>query len=414
MDDVAHSAQSSRHSSSPEKGLHQSTCDFWDSEKEPAIKDACAQFDVPSLKALAQSEGGFLTDDLRRQAWPILLGHTTRADDASDSDPSHRSDLETPWQELPRHGDEDQVQLDVNRAFIYYPDNLSDSELAKRKTELSDLITEVLRRHPFLCYFQGYHDICQVFLLVLDPPLRAPLVARLSILRIRDFMLPTLSPTVAQLRLLPDILNAADSKLRRHLSGTEPFYALAGMLTMYAHNIEAYGDIARLFDVFIVREPVFSVYLFAQIVLSRREELFETSAEDPSMLHSILSKVPKELDLESLISDSIALLEKYPPTTLPSWRRISSSSCLKTARSDDSCTTQSLEDGRRFFQVQLAELRRAERWEELTKRAWVYRRPAGVIGTTVLVAIVAVYLRKHPAPVHYMTSILWRWLGRVL
>ncbi len=25
------------------------------------------------------------------------------------------------WKELPRHRDEDQVQLDVNRAFVYYP-----------------------------------------------------------------------------------------------------------------------------------------------------------------------------------------------------------------------------------------------------------------------------------------------------
>lgn len=28
------------------------------------------------------------------------------------------------WKELPRHRDEDQVQLDVNRAFIYYPDRM--------------------------------------------------------------------------------------------------------------------------------------------------------------------------------------------------------------------------------------------------------------------------------------------------
>ena len=28
-----------------------------------------------------------------------------------------------PWQSLPRHRDEDQVQLDVDRSFIYYPDS---------------------------------------------------------------------------------------------------------------------------------------------------------------------------------------------------------------------------------------------------------------------------------------------------
>lgn len=28
------------------------------------------------------------------------------------------------WETLPRHSDEDQVQLDVDRAFVYYPRGL--------------------------------------------------------------------------------------------------------------------------------------------------------------------------------------------------------------------------------------------------------------------------------------------------
>ncbi|CRK37829.1 hypothetical protein BN1723_018658, partial [Verticillium longisporum] len=70
--------------------------------------------------------------------------------------------------------------------------------------------------------------------------------------------LTSLDPTVDQLRLIPDILAAADPSLKHYLAGTEPFYALAGTLTMYAHDIQAYGDIARLFDVLLAREPVFS------------------------------------------------------------------------------------------------------------------------------------------------------------
>lgn len=251
-----------------------------------------------------------------------------------------------------------------------------------------------------------------MFLLILEPAIRAPLVARLSLLRIRDFMLPTLAPTIAQLRLLPDILHAADPNLRGHLDDIEPFYALSGTLTMYAHNIEGYKDIARLFDVLLAREPVFSIYLFAQIVLSRRQELLETAAEDPSMLHLILSKVPRNLDLESLVSDAITLFERHPPTTLPFWRRISSSSCLKTAGSVHTNATQSQEDGRRFFDMQLRELRRAEKWDEFIKGAWVHRRSASAIGIAVLVGIAAVYLRKHPTPMSYLTNVLWLWPGR--
>ena len=95
----------------------------------------------------------------------------------------------------------------------------SSLELDNRKKELSDLITEVLRRQPHLRYFQGYHDICQVFLLVLGKD-SAPAISRLSILRIRDYMLPSLAPALAQLRLLPSILNEADPILQGPKSGT--------------------------------------------------------------------------------------------------------------------------------------------------------------------------------------------------
>lgn len=298
---------------------------------------------------------------------------------------------------------------------MYLTTDLSESDLASRKSELSDLIIEVLRRDPFLSYVQGYHDICQVFLLVLDPPHRAPLVTRLSLLRIRDFMLPTFAATTEQLRLIPDIVKAADPTLREHLADTKPYYALAGTLTMYSHNIEGYRDIVRLFDVLLAREPVFSVYLFAQIVLNRRQELLETPNDDTTMLGFILSKIPKELDLETLISDAICLFDRYPPNTLPSWKRISSFSCLKTARSINACATQSLEDGRRFFAAQSRELSRAEKWNKLVKITSTYRRPVGAIGVaTVLVGLAAVYLHKHPAPLHCLTNFIWKYLGRVV
>ena len=104
-----------------------------------------------------------------------------------------------------------------------------------------------------------------MLLLVLGPPAAVDAVARLSILRIRDFMLPSLSPALSHLHLLPSILNSVDPKLCNHLSSTQPFFALAATLTLYAHDIQEYGDIARLFDVLLAREASYSIYLFAQV-----------------------------------------------------------------------------------------------------------------------------------------------------
>lgn len=53
---------------SSEKDVRRGDRDGPKLEKKLAIESACAQSDIPSLKALAESEGGFLTDDLRRRA----------------------------------------------------------------------------------------------------------------------------------------------------------------------------------------------------------------------------------------------------------------------------------------------------------------------------------------------------------
>lgn len=66
MDDDTDSARSSHHI--PEKDLSETICDESEVEKKLAIDKACARSDIPGLKALAESAGGFLSDDIRRRA----------------------------------------------------------------------------------------------------------------------------------------------------------------------------------------------------------------------------------------------------------------------------------------------------------------------------------------------------------
>lgn len=335
---------------------------------------------------------------------PILLGYNSVTDDDDDIKCDIKHEEDTSWKELPKHRDEDQVALDVNRSFIYYPKNQSPEKINQRKEELSILITHVLRQQPYLCYFQGYHDISQVLLLVLGASPSTTALAHLSTLRIRDFMLPTLAPALSQLRLIPSILNAVNPTLCAHLSQTQPFFALSGTLTMYAHDIQEYGDIARLFDVLLAREAVFSVYVFAQIVLNREEELFETPADEPEMLHSILSKLPKPLNLEKIIADTVRLFEKYPPENLRAWRGISKNSVLKTARWQEQMLRQHVEEeGKAYFERQVRELEWAERRDIVLGLAWKYRRPVGALGMSLLVGLLSIYLRKSGASSSLLT-----------
>ncbi len=289
--------------------------------------------------------------------------------------------------------------------FPHSPD-LSESDLERRRSQLSALISQVLRTCPYLCYFQGYHDICQVFLLVLRPAWAAQCVARLSVLRIRDFMLPNLGPTTAQLRLLPDILGRADPALRRHVATIEPFYALAGTLTMYAHNIEAYHDIARLFDVLLALQPVFSIYMFAHIVVDRRDEILDI--DEPDLRHVRLSRVPANMDLDALLARSAALFADHPPESLRAWRGISRASALRTARDAGHAAGQTLQDGEAFFDRQAKELRWLDLRNSLLSVAWAYRRPAKALGMAVAVGLVAFYMRRNPALVNSIASFFAR------
>ncbi|KAG0649260.1 GTPase-activating gyp10 [Hyphodiscus hymeniophilus] len=372
--------------------------------KAVAILEACRWKDVEALRRLATSQGGLVSDEVRRQAsrvgaaCPNIVMKIKYS--WTSTDPLY---ITLTARHLP-------PSVTYHNPLTCHRTDQSSSDLLLRKGELSNLIIEVLRRQPYLCYFQGYHDICQVFLLVLSPLDRAAAVARLSTLRIRDFMLPTLAPALAQLRLIPAILYAANPRLCTHLSQTQPFFALSGTLTMYAHDIQEYGDIARLFDVFLARESVFSVYMFAQIVLQRSGELFETPADEPEMLHSILSKLPTPLDLETLIENTATLIEMHPPSTLMTWRSISQYSVLKTSSYPDQTSNQTLEDGETYFNRQVKELQWTEQREKILTTIWTYRRPAGAAGLAMLVGVLSFWLRKSSGP-SGLYGAIWRYLS---
>lgn len=283
-----------------------------------------------------------------------------------------------------------------------------EEELDKRKQQLSDLITETLRRYPMLCYFQGYHDIAQVLLLVLGAQLARPAFSRVSLLRIRDYMLPSLSPALKHLHLIPAILEVTDTRVRRHLAGTQPYFALAAALTLYAHDIEEYQDIVRLYDFLLAHEPVVAIYLFAAIILSRKDELLEIPIEEPEMLHFTLSKMPQPLGLEDLISSTLDLYQKHPPESLPYrvWRHLPRNSVLKTSRTVGEYTD--LKDAVNHFVQQTKELRREEFRKQTYALLWRYRRPIGGIGVAILIGLASIYIRKTG-----LEGPIWSYMGRL-
>ena len=248
-------------------------------------------------------------------------------------------------------------------------------------------------------------------------------------------MLPALAPSLKQLRLIPELLSRADPQLAHHLGILPPsileppgplsflgalarnnesdeglihLAAMQGTLTMYAHDIESYSGIARLFDALLAYEPVFSLYVFVQMVISRRRDILETEPDDPDLLQFTLQKLPQhhELDLDQIVDEASKLYCCIPPSRLKGWRAISEFSVLKTGRA---LQIQSEAYGRACFDAQVREMKQEERRKKLLKRLEKYKKPIGrVFGLAMLLGIVAILLKRDSGSVGRLISLVGR------
>ncbi|KAI9141861.1 rab-GTPase-TBC domain-containing protein [Paraphysoderma sedebokerense] len=345
------------------KPLHES--DFKRHTDEPAslpsrskrikvIKEAIKSKYIGELREIGINEG-FVNDELRKSAWPIVLfgsedgfplspskedddksegknGHAdrglrhrksktveTNADD-SDEDPSSSPVESHPYSR--------QVALDVQRSMSIIPISYSESERKQRLIELSSVIHYVLARNPFLHYYQGFHDICAVLLLTLGESKASMVAERLALLYLRDAMHSKLEPTMQQILFILPILKQEDEALFQLFErvSLQPYFCLSWVIAWLAHDIKELGLVSRIFDFFICSNPMMPVYFSAAIVLSRRSQLFEVD-EDYSTIHTSLCDIQETTEKEvgawvQLSRDlyakySIEALEEYTGWKLP-------------------------------------------------------------------------------------------------
>jgi hypothetical protein len=245
-----------------------------------------------------------------------------------------------------------------------------------------------------LSYFQSYHDVVQVLLLVLGERRAAAAVPRISLLRLRDYMLPTISPARKHFELVSAIVKAADSELAEHIAEAENSFALSATHSLFAHDIQDYGDIARLYDFLLAHEPVMTLYLFATITISRRSELLEMEPDQSDILTFMISKLPRALNIDDLVVDTLTLYQNHPPQRLGGlvWWRLSPYSVLKTSRRVRE--PQTLEQAESLCRHQIRQLRRDELMHKRVKLLWKYRKSALSLTATLLIGAFSIWLRR--------------------
>ncbi|ROI69410.1 TBC1 domain family member 20 [Anabarilius grahami] len=301
--------------------------------------------DVETLRRAAVSEGGLLTDDIRRKVWPKLLSINMYSLPAKPSK-DVRED----------HKDYRQVVLDVRRSMRRFPKGMRVDQREVLQEQLIDIILDVLRRNPQLHYYQGYHDMVVTFLLVVGERMTIAIMEKLSNHHLRDFMDPTMDNTKHILNYLMPILERVDRELHDFMIRSEvgTIFALSWLITWYGYVLSDFRHVLRLYDFFLASHPLMAIYFAAvkrkehfnivnmayscvkpvdqielsnfcvqhvsvkelrAIVFYRQKEVKSTEC-DMASVHHLLSQMPQDLPYEELIGQAQSLFISCPPSLL--------------------------------------------------------------------------------------------------
>ncbi|KAJ1966326.1 GTPase-activating protein gyp8 [Dipsacomyces acuminosporus] len=219
------------------------------------------------------------------------------------------------------HPDEGQLGLDLPRTSL--PRSLEyrrDPQATKKRQEqLGKVVTNVLRSYPWLRYYQGFHELALTFLSVFGSERPATEASKMAALFfVRDAMSSNLDHVLQQLQLLYALLKATSPEIYEMLMELEvpPFFAISWVLTWFAHDLDDFSDICRIFDFLIVSPPMQVVYMVASIVQKNRDEVLGLE-RDFAVVHSGLTKLAgKVRNWVEIIEESYCLQIKYPATML--------------------------------------------------------------------------------------------------
>lgn len=264
--------------------------------------------DLSGLRQACVSEFGLVSDELRAEAWPRLLVPAT-----------------LPWHQRKDHRDEHQIDLDCNRSFYNYDvlTGLSGRLRGKKVDELVEVLNQVFLQSPELYYYQGFHDICTVLLLVCGKDLAYRLAHRLAVSHYKDCMRKTLTQgLLQQVKLIYVLLGQRDPELAEVLQQLspemvrcrQPMVALPLVMAGFQHDIEEYQVAIRIFDFLLSTHPSASLYLCAVLFQSQKPALLD--CEDMSELHEVFKASLRTADFDQLCLQACEAMKECPPLVL--------------------------------------------------------------------------------------------------
>ena len=209
-----------------------------DAEVQRLLSEDCIDVDV--LRTYVR-EHGLRTTEERRIIYPLLLNvslahsHDTFFSKGNNDPivsalfPSH---LVAPTTQLRR-----QIHLDAIRTFSDFP--VSTAEKYTLRLELEQLLNAIFSRNPRLHYYQGYNDICAIFLLIFGRDYALPLLERISTTFLFAFHEPSFNTVAKIMALQFPLISLYLPELYYQLLSTKvsEYYSLPSILTWFVHNL---------------------------------------------------------------------------------------------------------------------------------------------------------------------------------
>uniref|UniRef100_A0A1I8BGY5 Rab-GAP TBC domain-containing protein n=1 Tax=Meloidogyne hapla TaxID=6305 RepID=A0A1I8BGY5_MELHA len=395
------------------------------------VNDLDVQFQ--HLCGFAVSSGGLISDDFRKKIWPILAKNiplakrcnsthhehfnivefkcnssdkantsnisdsdfesalSTFSDSSDEEDDdltldncvgSSSSPLKIPIEELQTHPDWKQVELDVIRTLSRFPPDIEDVERERLQEQLTPLIVQILYQNENFRYYQGFHDVCLTFLLILgaDEAYKAvqSVCQRGSF---GNYLSCSLEESV--LKELDDIyvlLFLHDREIEEKMRSLE-------LVTWFSHALQHHSQVTLFFDFLLCSDYLMPIYVSAALICERREEILNCEKEMP-LMHKLLNHVPAEINCNRIVSTARSLYGSYPPTVLHEYKKEYDKIRERQRRQKD--IMEKIDNVNRENMQMLLQ----RRGSSLRLNVYEFARPFAVFGGVAAIAVVYFYTKN--------------------
>uniref|UniRef100_A0A6G1S845 TBC1 domain family member 20 n=1 Tax=Aceria tosichella TaxID=561515 RepID=A0A6G1S845_9ACAR len=187
----------------------------------------------------------------------------------------------------------------------------------KLKKKLAKLIVNLLTKKPHLHYYQGFHDVCLTYMIIYGEQEAFKKLDEIVDSHFSIFMQPTMAETQEFLNLIPMILGLHDQRVGKFLEEAEvgTIFALSWVITWFSHVIPNERDVETIFaHLERTDDPHMILYLCAEIVLYKKDELLRLEPE-MSTVHHFLCQVPRKekLPIDELLQKAVTSFQRWPP-----------------------------------------------------------------------------------------------------